>query len=154
MSSFVRRFAIASTVLALFLVCSAVPMYRQYTWLGKALVTAKSNGWVLIATSENYIDPAQPWTFFKQPVNMAVFTRPFEIRRMGDTLLFAPTLWMRNHSLVDGKDVLDWRAADCRNRKLAYVDETVKDLDALRWITHERGDLGDKLVTYMCTLRK
>lgn len=64
----------AATVIAVTIVIllGAVPAWRQYHWASEATGIANADGWTLIASSDNYIDPVQPWTIFSQPVNTLV----------------------------------------------------------------------------------
>jgi hypothetical protein len=138
-------------VCGVILMFGAFSAWRQYHWASEAMRIASANGWTRISSSDNYSDPVQPWTLFRQPVNMMVFTKPEEIRLLPDNIVAAPTLWMHNRRLVDnGEDHQTWYVASCTRGEIAAVDSSTVDQKDLVWRKTTIGTPGQDLMESLC----
>lgn len=126
----------------------------DYHWANDMISDASSEGWVVSATSDNYVVPTHPWTIFKQPISSVWFIKPERVWKLENGLIVASELHFNYDGMERTEKEFSTVIIDCKNKKHAFTNEirTIGELNMknLLWGDIKPHSPGEQTYNKLC----
>jgi hypothetical protein len=120
------------------------------SWADAQTSKMTAQGWTVIATQNNLVDPMHPSTFFTKPVTGIWFAKLSEERHVGP-IVIVPILSLM-YDFSETEQLQGWHCFNLRTGEEAIVPSDIApesvDPSTLHWIRCADGTPGDKMVKY------
>src|SRR3990167_4437960 len=145
----VKKYVVPIVVSILVILWFYMSARADYTWAKLIQEKKEQEGWKLIYSYDNLIDPTHPWTIFKQPINRMLFVKPSEINKIGNDNVFIQKLFVDYESFSRTKEEKFLNVIDCKNNRSAFIEAGTKvdsiNLANLEWIDNNAYPYLDEI---------